>query len=179
MGKKLIIKGADFSANGIQYATEDYSTLYDKSNNAVTLADWPLELSDGAYFAFAKNGTGLNKGTNYPGVLTKIAVPEGAISVECSTNIKTGYMSDSVAGFARLIFLDSSDHIISGYASTAEQSQVGTTPVVATGTGYKTINAEIPANAAYICTCYTHDNGNPSPFAAATEFKLVITFEEE
>ena len=53
MGKRLIIKGADFSKNGFKYEfeTKDVNTLYYKGTGTSTLVvnenEWPVAREDG------------------------------------------------------------------------------------------------------------------------------------
>ena len=69
MGKKLIIKGADFSENGMleTVVTSDRSALYNSQNVEVTSENiGSMKISNTKYFYIRLDNHTLSEGTNYP-----------------------------------------------------------------------------------------------------------------
>ena len=185
MGKKLIIKGADFSQNGMRVAERKITTLYDELGAAVV--SWPLSdtATQTCYYFFSKGNTALKEGSNNP-----YKAWSGKIAVEDFTHVKVktanqsfGHISDIVSGMILLAAVDSQNNILAGYCSCNSAEQVGDgvnlTPVGIYGSGIRTFELDIPSGAAYVVASWdsARATGQPilSPLDETNGFELTLS----
>lgn len=187
MGKKLIIKGADFSQNGMRETIVErkITTLYDKLGAAVV--SWPVDkTTQTCYYFFSKGSNALKEGGNNPDKAWS-----GKIAVEDFTHVKVktanqslGHINDNVSGMILLAAVDSQNNILAGYCSSNSAEQVGDgvnlTPVGVDGSGIRTFELDIPSGAAYIVASwdsYHVSSGQPklSPLDETNGFELILS----
>jgi hypothetical protein len=160
MGKNLIVKDADFSENGFKYEIVEiqHNELYDSNNNLVTQETWPISAPNGKYYYASKNQSIMRTGLNLANSCVSgiVPIPSSTLAIKIRTRVENGYISDDVAGLVLFAFLNESNQIISGFASSEEQSQIGDdSPLIASGLDIDKL-VEVPENAVSIITTYTN-----------------------
>lgn len=193
MGKKLIIKGADFSENGFHYTVEeiDKSELYYKDNTQVTLQNWSSAASvssSGNYLTHRNDSddvycstykycclAGGYDATNNKAV--KIALPANAEKVSVSTinNLSPTMVGGHLTSGVLMAFLDSNEKIVGGFSSATNQRDVGTAKLTAVGITFQSLEMNVPEGATHVVACYK-DAANP--LDDSSKFELKITCVE-
>lgn len=185
MGKSLIIKGADFSANGFRYSevVTDASTLYGANETVITSENWAdLATSSNGQFACEEtDGTfALSYGVKYN------AYAKADCSQADKVVVKTRAASPPQSiyyGFAIILFTDAQDNIVGGYtnAPTESTSPSGKTTPLGLDTTFKEYEANVPAGAKYVYSVWGGNGSTPvSPFAPATTFEMkLIKYSQE
>lgn len=186
MGKKLIIKGADFSQNGMRETVVErkITTLYDRLGAEVV--SWPLDTTtQTCYYYFSTGNNALKEGEKNP-----YKAWSGKIAVEDFTHVKVktanqtfGHINDNVSGMILLAAVDSQNNILAGYCSSDSAEQVGDgvnlTPVGVDGSGIRTFELDIPSGAAYIVSSWDSSrvSGQPtlSPLDETNGFELILS----
>lgn len=154
MGKKLVIKGADFSENGfvVEIVKKEITDLYNRSGG---LVETTTTAAESFYFYEASNGN-LGGGGNLAGQMITRKGEFGAdIDVEDYTDAEIQTRQGqgpigSVAGVGVMFFLGANRQIIGGLST--GNSQRGCTNVGASFE-QRTFSMKIPAGAKYVlCT---------------------------
>ncbi len=182
MGKSLIIKGADFSANGFKYSEviTDVSTLYIKNDEVLTADNWPT-LSSSANSKFAAEST---SGTLLLG--TGIAYNAYA-KADCSNADKVVVKTRAAAppqytfyGFAIILFTDEQGNIVGGYtnAPIGSTSPSGKTTPLGIDATIKEYEANVPTGAKYVYSTFSGNlygsSGPVNPLDPTTKFEMKL-----
>lgn len=184
MGKSLIIKGADFSENGIRETVIEtkITKLYDKNGE---ITRWPNNTADVQYYFFSTDNKILKTGDNN---LQKAIT--GKIPVEGYTHVKVRianqgftHISSTVAGEIILAAIDASDNILGGYCTSITAEQVGNVPLQPVGkdeTQTRIFEMDIPTGAAYIVATWdsattTSGATHFSPLSETDGFELILS----
>lgn len=173
MGKKLIIKGADFSANGFHYETvkKEITALYKYDGTLAQVGD-DVPGTDGLYVYENTSGE-IKYGSSLAGaVSTKSGYDGDNIEVEDYTDaevksVNTIAPQGVIAGSAIMFFLDENGGIIGGL-STGDSLK----GCVNKGTSQeeRTFSMKVPASAKYVvCTVRAYQGG------VVPAFKLTLS----
>lgn len=177
MGKKLVIKGADFSANGFTYeiVKKEVTALYDKNGNAVAMGD-TVASSSSRYF-YEKTETGaLSEGSALVGTASTSSGLSGTfVTVEDYTDAEVTTTnsfgpSGVIAGVAVMFFLDSTKKILGGF-STGDSIKGCTN--VGTSLSERTLSMKVPAGSVYV-VCTVYNNGGTIPYFKLTLSKKIM-----
>lgn len=161
MGKSLIIKGADFSANGfnLNVIRKTITKLVNYDGIEVTE---PTIRSESIYF-YEHSTTGEMLGASnlassastnrYSYTAMDLIDVEDYTEVEITTRVDQGTYQ-KVGGLAVLFFLDSSMNLIGGLSSATQDLPNSVCERVGISDAYRTFVRNIPFGAKYIvCTC--------------------------
>lgn len=183
MGKKLVIKGADFSANGFALVEQvtDASTLYYYAFDVDGHPDLPLTAEVWANF---ENGNSIYSYEKTDGtfktsrsVTSKIVRAVASCVGYDKVRVKTmGGLSpqSTVAGTVVLLFTDDEDNIKGGYTTMAANgtSPSGKTEGVGVPSSLTQYEMNVPAGATKVYSCYRNTTG--SPFVAPDIFEMKL-----
>lgn len=182
MGKKLVIKGADFSENGFVYeiVKKEITSLYDKEGNLVTQSSEYLSANGWYYYEQTVDGVLKNTGYNNASTIALCTTQksgggdvfvdvEDYTDAEIITRCNLGPVS-IIAGVAVLFFLDSTYNIIGGFST--GDSLDGCVNVGASDT-LRTFRQKVPAGCKYCVASVFTSSAN-----AATifdDFKITLS----
>ena len=177
MGKSLIIKGADFSANGFKYQEEvtDASTLYIK-NNVVLTAENYATLSNAAegMAAYEKTDGDFNENSilAYTATAKADCSAFDVVRVKVRNNI---FKQSTIQGAALLLFTDVNGNIVGGFTTMPENdtSPSGVTTGAGTSTALRTFEMDVPSGAKYVYSTYQGD-ASVTPFTSGYEFEMKL-----
>lgn len=178
MGKSLIIKGADFSANGFHYeeVVQDVSTLRIKDNVVLTAENYST-LSDKAntLMAYENNAGSFIEATNLIAyTATAKADCEGweKVRVKVRSNI---YPQSTIAGVAALLFTDANNNVVGGITtmSSGSTSPSGKTSGVGIADTLRTFELAVPEGAKYVYSTY-RGTSSITPFTEDYEFEMKL-----
>lgn len=178
MGKALIIKGADFSANGFHYQTvrREITTLYDYTGNVkTTVADLPVSQAvyfyeDSSTHALAVGGSlgGAVSTSNGLGNRTYVEVEDYKKAIVTSRVSVGG--SGVIGGLAVLFFLDENLNIVGGLSS----GNSNTCRNVGLSNELRTFEVDIPATAKYaVATMMGNETIDLSNFKLVLEKQVI------
>jgi hypothetical protein len=175
MGKKLVIKGADFSVNGFTYevVTKNITTLY-KSDGTVLSQGETLQSSDTRYFYETTSGE-LKQGGNISKICvsTSSSITSTFVDVEDYTHAEVTTIcninpASIIKGAAIMFFLDSSMNIIGGFST--GDSLCGCLNKGASN-DLRTLSMDIPTGSKYVVCTYC------SATNTVEDFKLTLSKE--
>lgn len=187
MGKSLIIKGADFSANGFRYTevVTDASTLYINNDAVATQENWStLDTASNSKAAYESSSGSFQFIAGYKYTAYAKADCSDAQKVTVKTRAAAPPQS-TIYGVAIILFTDAGGNIVGGLtnADVDSTSPSGKTTPVGTSTDFKEYEASVPANAKYVYSVFCGGNmgsGTVSPFATGTTFEMkLIKYERE
>lgn len=180
MGKKLVIKGADFSANGFHFeiVKKEVTKLVKKDGSEVSQGD-TIDKADSVYYYEQANKGYLAAGSNFGGAVSTSSsfAAGGAVDIDVedytdaevtSTLVIPG--QSSIAGVAIMFFLDSSKNIIGGFST--GDSVKGCQNVGASDTE-RTFSMKIPARSKYV-VCTVCQLSGVVPYFKLTLSKKVV-----
>lgn len=184
MGKSLIIKGADFSENGMKETVikTTVTKLYDQNGE---ITSWPNADANTRYYYFSTDNPELKTGGNnvQKAITTKIPVEDYTHVKVRIANQGMSYVSSAVAGEIILAAIDSSDNILGGYCTSVTAEQVGSVPLQPVNkdeTQIRIFEMDIPTGAAYVIA--TWDSASPtsgathfSPLDETNGFELILS----
>ena len=178
MGKSLIIKGADFSANGFKYQEEvtDASTLYIKNNVVLTSENYAtLSSSTEGLMAYEKtNGDFIGNSSIVAYTATAKADCSGfdVVRVKVRNNVNK---QSTIQGVALLLFTDENGEILGGYTTMPENdtSPSGVTTGAGNNTELRTFEMNVPAGAKYVYSTY-QGTASVTPFTSGSEFEMKL-----
>ena len=175
MGKKLVIKGADFSENGFVYelVKREITTLYNTNGATVATGD-SVQAADSVYYYEHTNGS-LQKGSGFAGACST-AYNTTYIDVEDYTDaeiITTCNIEpyQGISGGAVMFFLDANKAIIGGLSTGA--SSHGCVNVGYSNTEI-TRSMKIPEGARYVVCTAVNTSTKKVPNFKLTLSKKVI-----
>jgi hypothetical protein len=179
MGKKLVIKGADFSENGFVFelVKKEITTLY-KSDGAVASPNGAIINTETRYFYEYATSGALTQGTNLSKACysTSPDISGTFVDVEDYTDAEVTSIcnfgpSGNIAGFAIMFFLDSSKNIIGGLST--GDSQVGCVNKGASSE-LRTFKMSVPAGSKYVvCTFCSNASTNVGDFKLTLSKKVI------
>lgn len=184
MGKSLIIKGADFSENGMKETVikTTVTKLYDKSGE---ITSWPNANADTQYYFFSTDNPKLNTGANniLKAITTKIPVEDYTHVKVRTANQGLSYLNSTVAGEIILAAIDSSNNILGGYCTSTAAEQVGSVPLQPVDkdeTQTRIFEMDIPTGAAYVVATWdsaanTSGTTRFSPLSETNGFELTLS----
>lgn len=185
MGKSLIIKGADFSANGFKYSeiVTDASTLYINNDEVLTAENWStLGTATNSQFVAETTSGDFMK---YAGIKYN-AYAKADCSDAAKVIVKTRAASPVQGiyyGFAIILFTDAQDNIVGGYtnAPIESTSPSGKTTPLGLDTTVKEYQADVPAGAKYVYSTFGGNGTTPvNPLDPSTKFEMkLIKYSEE
>lgn len=177
MGKNLIIKGADFSANGFLYheVVTDASTLYMAGDIVVTAGNFAdtATATNSMLVGELTDGTlSIGGGSKY-GVSAK-ADCSGYEKVSVKT-IPNFTPQASYYGFAVLLFTDESGNIVGGLTNAAagSTSPSGKTEGVGQSGTLTSFECAVPSGAKYVYSTF-RGGATVSPFDAGSTFEMKL-----
>ncbi len=159
MGRKLIIKGADFSANGIEVIAKRYTSLVDKNGDVVEVGT-TLAKEITAYFYYRTDVNVLARGASYPTSIACSSTLNDLIEVEEYTHAKitsttTLQMLISNPKWISpiMLFLDENKKLLGGFSSEPEDTSLENVPnveFVGKSNDERTFEMDIPSGAKYV-----------------------------
>lgn len=173
MGKKLIIKGADFSANGFHYemVKKEITTLYKFNGMAATIGE-NISALDSCYW-YEKATTGeLTLASSLAGAVSTSYNLDSLVEVEDYTDAEVKSVNSIqpqgiVAGCAIMFFLDENKGIIGGF-STGDSTKGCVNK--GASSDERTFSMKVPASAKYVvCTVRAY------PSNVVPAFKLTLS----
>lgn len=182
MGKSLIIKGADFSANGFKFTEviTDASTLYINNDEVLTNENWPTlaTYTNSQFVAETTSGSFTkNYGIKYNAYAK--ADCSDAVKVRVKTRAASPVQS-SYYGFAIILFTDAQDNIVGGYTNAPTESTSPSGKTIPLGVDFtvKEYEADVPEGAKYV---YSTFGGNAyadfdivNPLDPSTKFEMKL-----
>lgn len=184
MGKKLIIKGADFSENGFIARDEvtDASTLYIRIDGVDTVLTPELWASSASSSSTGKSpyettSGGFNIGNglfNYSACA--MADCAGYDSVEVKTTVRAGGQS-TISGVGVILFTDDSNNIKGGITTRGAntESPSGKTTGIAHMTSIEVMKLDVPDGATKVYSTWKVFSSNLiSPFDATNGFYMKL-----
>lgn len=174
MGKSLIIKGADFSANGMQYESIDtiVNKLYGKGTGQGSLveinsSEWPLPEADGRVYYNASHGNDyyLLKNMQYGLVSNKVAVGD-------NDHVKVRTKCELGGDYVIMACIDSNEVMLGGYVTTSGAVETFLTKAGA-AIGWREFEMDIPEGTTHVIATYICSDGS-TPFGN-DGFKITLT----
>lgn len=180
MGKKLVIKGADFSENGFVYeeVITDASQLYYNNEGvaaALTPEIWASMTSAQGYYATEDNNGDVLVSYGVVNCALAFADCTGYEKVTVKTvNFLSPQSAFSNGGAAIILFADSLGNVLGGLTTMPENgtSPSGNTTGEGVDQGYRSFECAVPEGATKVYSVFKPRYNSTSPFADASKFEM-------
>lgn len=182
MGKKLVIKGANFSENGFVYqeVITDASQLYYNNSGVaaeLTAEIWASLTSSQGYYASELNTGKVQVSYGVGACALAVADCEGYEKVTVKTICNLPPQSTwSNGGAALLMFVDASGDVVGGITTMAQSgtSPSGKTTGAGYSTSYRSFELAVPDNATKVYSVFKPSDVSTSPWADGTKFEMKL-----